>query len=227
MGLVADVLWFFVEPSTVASALSIGWALQLPFDATMTLNYSLVVALTYLLYAIHFHGSKWLPKPIHSFWWKFFPLWVVYFQKFVWIVGSAAACGLTWQTFFDGWLTTPLWQRLLGLLILSVGQLFNISVFYTLGKDGVYYGARWGRSVPWVDGFPFIVKDPQYMGVTLTLAGLSVAVCGAETISPSLASCVLGLLIGDFAAHLPIKIMERTAEPEIQQKTPSSRKKKQ
>ena len=56
------------------------------------------------------------------------------------------------------------------------GQALNLSVYATLGSDGVYYGARFGKTIAWVYGWPyslggFKIRDPQYVGCMLTLMG--------------------------------------------------------
>jgi protein-S-isoprenylcysteine O-methyltransferase Ste14 len=41
------------------------------------------------------------------------------------------------------------------------------------GKAGVYYGVKFGLSIPWYEGFPFtVVKHPQYVGCILTIWGM-------------------------------------------------------
>jgi len=43
-----------------------------------------------------------------------------------------------------------------------------------LGLDGVYYGTRFGKQIPWVTEWPYsAMSDPQYIGCILTLVGLS------------------------------------------------------
>ncbi|GAB2228239.1 hypothetical protein Drorol1_Dr00010069 [Drosera rotundifolia] len=43
-------------------------------------------------------------------------------------------------------------------------------VYQLLGEAGVYYGVRFGKTIPWVSEFPYgYVKDPQYVGSILTL----------------------------------------------------------
>lgn len=61
----------------------------------------------------------------------------------------------------------------LGIGLIAVGQILNISVFRRLGTTGVFYGTRFGHDVPWRDGFPFSVfKHPQYVGTVLSIWGL-------------------------------------------------------
>lgn len=41
-------------------------------------------------------------------------------------------------------------------------QALNLGTYRALGSTGVYYGSRLGRSVPWVNGWPFsAVPHPQ------------------------------------------------------------------
>ena len=40
--------------------------------------------------------------------------------------------------------------------------------------DGVYYGTKLGKTVPWCTGFPFnIVSHPQYVGSVMTVLGVT------------------------------------------------------
>ena len=61
----------------------------------------------------------------------------------------------------------------LGAVLLVIGQVLNVGVFWRLGKSGVFYGNRLGRTVPWVSGFPFsMVPHPQYLGTLLSVWGV-------------------------------------------------------
>jgi methylene-fatty-acyl-phospholipid synthase len=58
-------------------------------------------------------------------------------------------------------------------LLVIVGQALNVSVFYRLGSEGVFYGRRFGRPVSWIRAFPFSWTDhPQYVGTVLTIWGV-------------------------------------------------------
>lgn len=60
----------------------------------------------------------------------------------------------------------------LGAGLIVFGQILNLSVFYRLGKVGVFYGNRFGHQIPWCQRFPFSwFKHPQYMGVLLSIWG--------------------------------------------------------
>jgi methylene-fatty-acyl-phospholipid synthase len=61
----------------------------------------------------------------------------------------------------------------LGLVAIAAGQGLNASVFYRLGRVGAFYGAQFGRAVPWSQAFPFSVfKHPQYVGTVTSIWGL-------------------------------------------------------
>ena len=50
--------------------------------------------------------------------------------------------------------------------------MLNLSIYHAIGRDGVYYGCRLGKDVPWVSGWPFnVVQHPQYVGSILTVWG--------------------------------------------------------
>ena len=64
------------------------------------------------------------------------------------------------------------WSLGLGGLLLVVGQILNVSVFWRLGKVGVFYGKRFGYDVSWCDKFPFsFLEHPQYVGTLLSIWG--------------------------------------------------------
>lgn len=60
-----------------------------------------------------------------------------------------------------------------GVLLMGVGQTLNAWAFGRLGRVGVFYGNRFGRMLPRVEGFPFSVcAHPQYTGAVLTIWGV-------------------------------------------------------
>lgn len=66
------------------------------------------------------------------------------------------------------------------LLLLGMGQHLNYKVYQLLGMNGVYYGYRFGKSIPWVEQYPYsVMRDPQYIGCILSLGGA--ALMGAPT----------------------------------------------
>lgn len=82
-----------------------------------------------------------------------------------WIIGFSVR---------DGWFpnTDPFWI-VVALALIACGQTLNLAVFARLGRDGTFYGVRFGRPVEWVEGFPFsVVPHPQYTGTLLSIWGL-------------------------------------------------------
>jgi hypothetical protein len=63
-------------------------------------------------------------------------------------------------------------------LLFFTGQFMNLSVYQALTRDGVYYGAVFGRKIKWVSGWPYklfniiSIPDPQYLGCILSLISL-------------------------------------------------------
>jgi len=57
-------------------------------------------------------------------------------------------------------------------ILILVGQILNLSVFYQLGTVGVFYGCKFGYHVPWCQEFPFsLFSHPQYVGTLLSIWG--------------------------------------------------------
>ena len=67
-----------------------------------------------------------------------------------------------------------LFQWVVGANLVALGQALNVGIYRSIGKVGVYYGYKYGMSVPWCTGFPFNVccAHPQYLGSALTAYGL-------------------------------------------------------
>jgi len=62
---------------------------------------------------------------------------------------------------------------MLSLMLLAVGQSLNMLVWYRIGVQGVCYGIKFGKDVPWCTQFPFsFMSDPQYFGAIFTVWGL-------------------------------------------------------
>jgi protein-S-isoprenylcysteine O-methyltransferase Ste14 len=58
-------------------------------------------------------------------------------------------------------------------LFISIGQVLNWAVWKKLGIDGVCYGVKYDKPVPWITSFPYnIMNDPQYIGAICTVWGL-------------------------------------------------------
>ncbi len=73
-------------------------------------------------------------------------------------------------------------RLLAAVALLAAGQLLNASIYMAIGKDGVYYGFKLGRPVPWSNAFPFSAgfRHPQYVGGILCELGLF-SICSTRT----------------------------------------------
>jgi hypothetical protein len=78
-------------------------------------------------------------------------------------------------------------QLAIGVACLIIGQTFNAGIYSAIGRNGVYYGNRFGAKLgPWCDSFPFNVpgpagRNPQYFGVVMTIIGLTTIIWTDET----------------------------------------------
>jgi methylene-fatty-acyl-phospholipid synthase len=64
-------------------------------------------------------------------------------------------------------------QMVLGSSVALFGQLLNFLVWYRIGLEGVCYGCKFGRNVPWCTQFPYShFAHPQYLGAILTVWGM-------------------------------------------------------
>ena len=62
---------------------------------------------------------------------------------------------------------------MLGVMLIAVGQWLNARVFLILGRVGAFYGAQFGRPVPWSTELPFsVLAHPQYVGAVMSIWGL-------------------------------------------------------
>ena len=58
------------------------------------------------------------------------------------------------------------------MLLMALGQILNLSVFYRLGRNGVFYGDKCGYSMPRCRAFPFsLFRHPQYVGTVASIGG--------------------------------------------------------
>eukprot|EP00735_Rhodelphis_limneticus_P013084 TRINITY_DN6595_c0_g1::TRINITY_DN6595_c0_g1_i1::g.13483::m.13483 TRINITY_DN6595_c0_g1::TRINITY_DN6595_c0_g1_i1::g.13483 ORF type:complete len:163 (-),score=13.56,sp/Q9SAH5/PLMT_ARATH/32.08/7e-22,PEMT/PF04191.8/1.1e+04,PEMT/PF04191.8/1.2e+04,PEMT/PF04191.8/1.5e-09,ICMT/PF04140.9/0.00077 TRINITY_DN6595_c0_g1_i1:154-642(-) len=80
-------------------------------------------------------------------------------------------CFLCWD--LEELKTIPTSHLMLAAILLLFGQHLNYLVYKYLGTDGVYYGTRFGKTLPWVHAYPYShFKDPQYLGCIATAIGL-------------------------------------------------------
>lgn len=94
-----------------------------------------------------------------------------------WWISSAPSNISGFQDMFDFLMTHISTERLyVAALLLLVGQILNAGIYYRIGDDGVYYGFKMGRNVPWCTKFPFNVglRHPQYVGVVLNIWAISI-----------------------------------------------------
>lgn len=64
--------------------------------------------------------------------------------------------------------------------LLVFGQVLNACVWHQIGIEGVCYGVKFGRKIPWCTQFPYsVMNDPQYFGAIMTVWGLFLLTSGA------------------------------------------------
>jgi len=139
-----------------------------------------IFAVPHVLYAYVWLGTKSYIEKCKEF--KMHPCDVVA-QLGVWIKIWQYFSVTTWYILNGpmfsfshvSWITA-----LISIVLIVTGQIFNFAVYNTLGKDGVYYGFKLGRPCPWVKGFPFVIRDPQYSGCVMTIWGCYLLLATAE-----------------------------------------------
>ena len=69
--------------------------------------------------------------------------------------------------------------------LIIAGQLLNYSIYKAIGKDGVYYGFKLGKSVPWSSAFPFSAgfRHPQYVGSLTSQLGVLLLLASEKTMT--------------------------------------------
>jgi|TARA_B100000524_G_scaffold258345_1_gene140228 hypothetical protein len=84
-----------------------------------------------------------------------------------------------------------------GLSLLLIGQLLNMGIYFAIGKDGVYYGFKLRRPVPWCTGFPFNIgfRHPQYVGAIISQLGVISMLASPATVAAGLPQLVAWWLI--------------------------------
>jgi hypothetical protein len=114
--------------------------------------------------------------------------------QFAGLGGFAVSTGaFSLSALLSHWAARPL-LPLLALPLFAAGLVFKVAIFTAIGKKGVYYGAKFGHTIPWVHGFPFSVTGalplapldvhllthpspahPQYLGSSLCIAAAGLA----------------------------------------------------
>lgn len=84
---------------------------------------------------------------------------------------------LWWYAQHEGaWAVPEAWRLLACALLAGLGQALNGGVYNAIGIEGVYYGAAFGKTIPWCHGFPYNItwlKHPQYIGAAASIAGFA------------------------------------------------------
>lgn len=110
-------------------------------------------------------GVAWLGTPVEvvqKLFYGFKAIQVAVFIGWCYVYGH----GSLWPLSADAWALG------LGGTLLVVGQILSVSVFYRLGKVGVFYGNKFGYEIPWCYAFPFsLLAHPQYVGTLLSIWG--------------------------------------------------------
>jgi len=83
--------------------------------------------------------------------------------------------------FVQTWLDKTV-QCVIATLFIALGVHLNAMVYEKIGKDGVYYGYKLGKRVPWVTDYPFnTFRHPQYCGACFIYFGCAYLVGGGFT----------------------------------------------
>jgi len=78
------------------------------------------------------------------------------------------------NSFMQFWSNGYFLLILASLFLFFVGNLLNYRCYKLLGMDGIYYGVRFGRKIPWVTEWPYgYLRDPQYIGCILQILSAS------------------------------------------------------
>eukprot|EP00927_Polykrikos_kofoidii_P077488 TRINITY_DN74424_c0_g1_i1.p1 TRINITY_DN74424_c0_g1~~TRINITY_DN74424_c0_g1_i1.p1 ORF type:complete len:251 (-),score=40.68 TRINITY_DN74424_c0_g1_i1:102-779(-) len=90
---------------------------------------------------------------------------------------------------------------ILGLGLLVPGQILNIGIYRAIGNNGVYYGCKLGKPVPWASGFPFNIglRHPQYVGAVLSWAGMFTLLAATPSTAAPLGAVLFGSICCYFA----------------------------
>ncbi len=120
----------------------------------------------------------------------------------LWASRSQGLCPATYNL--------PLWQWLAGILLIAFGQALNVGIYRAIGTDGVYYGFKLGKKVPWVNGFPFsVVPHPQYVGSSLTVWGVTALLASQVPPGSALQLSLFGIAGFWTALYIITGIMEQ------------------
>ena len=82
---------------------------------------------------------------------------------------------------------------LMALVLCILGQVLNFAVYGAIGKNGVYYGVKFGKKIPWVNCFPYNLawlKHPQYVGSVMSLVTGFYLLFGVEQLPLYTVGCI-------------------------------------
>ena len=69
----------------------------------------------------------------------------------------------------------------IGLVLFLGGQILNAGAYKAIGANGIYYGFKLGKHVPWCHDWPFggplSVPHPQYTGSVMSIWGALFVIC--------------------------------------------------
>jgi len=103
-----------------------------------------------------------------------------------------------------------------GLVLL--GAHLNASVYSAIGANGVYYGFKMGKHVPWVTGYPFTIwRHPQYTGAACIYGGYALLV-------NYLSAGVWITILFQAWAYAVTGIMEESSDNEVEQEKVGAKK---
>ena len=73
-------------------------------------------------------------------------------------------------------------------VLFVAGQALNLGIYRAIGKDGVYYGFKLGRPVPWSTAFPFNLgfRHPQSVGGILCQLGVLITLANQAALAAGL-----------------------------------------
>lgn len=104
------------------------------------------------------------------------------------------------------------------LALVLLGTHLNAAVYGKIGANGVYYGFKMGKHVPWVTGYPFTIwRHPQYTGAALIYAGYALLV-------NYLSAGVWVTILFQCWAYAVTGIMEESSDNETEQEKVGAKK---
>eukprot|EP00960_Hanusia_phi_P009881 288153-Hanusia_phi.AAC.1 len=136
-------------------------------------------------------------------WWMVVMKGIQALAVLLWLWNVGGGSGRIW---WERWSFSS--YRALSLILLCAGQYLNIACYKALGLEGIYYGVRYGKKVPWSYAWPyggkFSLRHPQYVASVMTVWGTMAFLCldvhylnGAYTILAFWILCYLGTAMSE------------------------------